>query len=222
MGRILIVDDDRELTGALSDIVRTAGQCPETAYDGASAIETASTRPPDAIVVGIGPSDEICRSLRKAGVDAPVLVISAAAETSQKVRALDAGADDFVAKPFEAEELVARIRALVRRYASAKRNTLTEFRVGMARVDFVSSTVTKAGVPMGFSAKEIQLLRFLIERRNCIVSRDTLLKNVWGYVSTDTRTVDVHIATIRQKLEDNSQQPRFIVTVRGKGYMFCD
>jgi two-component system, OmpR family, alkaline phosphatase synthesis response regulator PhoP len=224
-GRILIVDDEFDFAEGLAQVVSAAGHCPEIARDGNSAIHRATSTTFDLIVLDMNLPDldgcAVCRALRDSSIDTPVLVLSGASDTSQKVRALESGADDFVGKPFVIEELLARIAALLRRYRTM-RHAVIEYRIGPAHVDFLSATVTRSGVPVGCSTKEIQLLRFLIERRNCVVSRETLLKDVWGYVSTDTRTVDVHIAGIRQKVEDNPEQPRFIVTVRGKGYMFRD
>jgi two-component system, OmpR family, alkaline phosphatase synthesis response regulator PhoP len=225
-GRILIVEDDAELAQGLRDLVIAAGYCAETAHDGESAIQLANATTFDVILIDAGLPDvdgfSVCTTLRESKVDAPVIFLSGNSATPQKIKALDLGADDFMAKPFVIEELLARIAALLRRYRATKRHAMTQFQLGTMHIDFLTSTVTRAGVPIGFSAKELQLLRYLMERRNCVVSRESLLKDVWGYLSVDTRTVDVHVATIRQKLEEDPQQPRHIVTLRRKGYMFVD
>jgi two-component system, OmpR family, alkaline phosphatase synthesis response regulator PhoP len=225
-GRILIVEDEIDLAQALRHVVRSVGYCTEIAHERESAIQLASAVPFDVILLDAGLPGldglSVCEILRQSGIDAPIIVLSGNSDTSHKVRALELGADDFIAKPFVREELLARIAALLRRYRVTKRHAMTEFEVGALRIDFLTSTVTRAGVPISFSAKELQLLRYLMERRNCVVSRESVLRDVWGYLSTDTRTVDVHIATIRQKLEEDPQQPRHIVTLRRKGYMFVD
>lgn len=214
------------LAQGLKDLVVAAGYCAETARDGLSAIQFAKAANFDLILLDVGPPEvdgiSVCGTLRESGVNTPIVVLSGNSDVSQKIKALEIGADDFLGKPFVREELLARIAALLRRYRVTKRFALAQFQVGTVQVDFLTSTVTRSGVPISFSAKELQLLRYLVERRNCVVSRECLLKDVWGYLSTDTRTVDVHIATIRQKLEQDPQQPRHIITLRRKGYMFVD
>jgi DNA-binding response OmpR family regulator len=223
--RILIVDDDFDLAQALSDLVTADGRSAEIAHGGEEAIQRATHDKFDLIVLDMNLGDldgfAVCERLRASGVPVPILVLSGQTETSHKVKALKVGADDYVSKPFVVDELLARIGALLRRSRGAA-STITECRVGPAHVDFQKAVVTRSGQTLSLSAKEVQLLRYLVEHRNCVLSREHLLKYVWGYVSTDTRTVDVHVATIRQKLEDDPQRPRFIATVRGKGYMFCD
>ena len=124
-------------------------------------------------------------------------------------------------KPFDVDELLARIQALLRRSVSRALRSLTEHRFADVYVDFLHGTVVKGGAALNVSGRELHLLRHLIARRPHVVSREELLTEVWGYRSSDTRTVDVHVAAVRRKLEDDQQQPRHIVTERGKGYRFC-
>lgn len=225
-GRILIIADEIGAAERLGRLIHDAGYCTEVVSDGESAVLLARSAGFDVILVdgGLPHSDgcSVCSTLRRSGVDTPIVVLSGNSDTQHKIRAFELGADDFMVKPFVIEELLARIAVLLRRYRINRRQSMTQFQVGEMHIDFLRSSVLRSGVPISFSAKELQLLRYLIERRNCVVSRESLLKDVWGYVSTDTRTVDVHIATIRQKLEEDPQQPRHIVTLRRKGYMFVD
>jgi two-component system alkaline phosphatase synthesis response regulator PhoP len=225
-GRILIVEAEASLAQELHNLVVAAGYCCEAAHDGESAIRLGHDPSLDVILLGPELPDvdgfSIISALRASSIPTPIIVISAKSHTSEKIKALQIGADDLIGKPFVTQELLARIAALLRRYRPAKQHAMAHFEVGALQIDFLSSSVTRSGVPISFSAKELKLLRYLIERRNCVVSRECLLKDVWGYLSTDTRTVDVHIATIRQKLEQDPQQPRHIVTLRRKGYMFVD
>jgi two-component system alkaline phosphatase synthesis response regulator PhoP len=225
-GRVLIVDEQTSLAQELKDLMVAAGYRADTAHEGQSAIHLASSDKFDLILVNAELPDldgiRVCTTLRTSGIDTPIVILSSRSDVQHKVKALDLGADDFITKPLVIEELLARTAALLRRCRVTRRKEMTHFQVGPLQIDFLKSTVSRSGVPISFSAKELQLLRYLMERRNCVVSRDTLLKDVWGYISTDTRTVDVHIATIRQKLEEDPQQPRHIVTLRRQGYMFVD
>ncbi len=148
-------------------------------------------------------------------------MLTARADIVDKVLALSLGADDYLTKPFDARELLARIQALLRRAQLQPPARLTEYQFGTVFVDFLSGKVLRDGQPVNVSAKELQLLRHLIARRGTTLSRGELLLEVWGYRSALTRTLDMHVATLRQKLEENPQQPRYIVTVRGGGYTFC-
>jgi DNA-binding response OmpR family regulator len=161
----------------------------------------------------------ICRTLREEGVDTPVLMLTARGQVDDRVAGLKIGADDYLPKPFHTPELLARIEALLRR---AKKEPLAEnLRIGDIEIDAKAAVVRRDGQEVALSAKEYQLLRFLAQRRGEVVSRDMLLKEVWGYNATpNTRTVDVHMTWLRQKMEKDPSAPVHLVTVRGMGYRF--
>ena len=163
----------------------------------------------------------MCKDIREAGLITPILMLTARGQTSDKVNGLKIGADDYVTKPFNMLELMARVEALLRRapIRPAAQTGVLDF--GSIHVDLVGTEATRDGKPVNLSAREFQLLRYFIEHRGATLSREELLKQVWGY-SADmyTRTVDVHVASLRQKLEDDPKQPKFILTVQGLGYKF--
>ncbi len=164
---------------------------------------------------------DVCRDLRQAGVNTPVLMLTARGQTVDKVLGLKLGADDYVTKPFEMIELLARVEALIRRNVASSSASGSAYQFGDVRVDFRRTVVTRGGEPVTVSAKEFQLLRYFVEHRDETLSRDVLLHEVWGYESTpSTRTVDVHVAWLRQKLEEDQRNPKWIVTLHGMGYKF--
>ncbi|MGB9604935.1 MAG: response regulator transcription factor, partial [Bryobacteraceae bacterium] len=165
---------------------------------------------------------EVCRRLRQAGVETPILMLTARSQVVDKVVGLKTGADDYVTKPFDMMELLARIEALLRRAPARTAKPADSYRFGAVQVDFRRAEVSRDGRPVNLSAREFALLRYLIEHRGAVLSREELLEKVWGYEpGTTTRTVDVHIAWLRQKLEENPKYPQFILTVRGLGYKFA-
>jgi two-component system alkaline phosphatase synthesis response regulator PhoP len=148
-------------------------------------------------------------------------MLTAKTQILDRVVGLKLGADDYLPKPFDPAELLARIEALLRRVHKKNRVSVRSYRFGSIEVDFERGDAVKAGVPVALAGRELQLLRYLVDHRGTVVSRDELLQNVWEYQpDISTRTVDVHIAWLRQKLEDNPQLPRHILTVRGSGYRF--
>jgi two-component system alkaline phosphatase synthesis response regulator PhoP len=162
---------------------------------------------------------EVCRELRQRGAEVPVIMLTARGHVADRVSGLKLGADDYLTKPFEMVELLARIEARLRRGPAA--GGASSCRFGDVEVDFRSAEVTREGRPVELSAREFQLLQYLVEHRGATVSREELLKKVWGYDATPlTRTVDVHVAWLRQKLEPNPKRPKFILTVHGMGYKF--
>ena len=163
----------------------------------------------------------VCKGLRAAGLITPVLMLTARGRTAEKVTGLKIGADDYVTKPFKMPELLARIGALLRR-APAKAEAQAEiYEFGRVRVDLRGTEVTRDGEVVTLSAREMQLLRFFLANPGATLAREELLTRVWGYhKAMFTRTVDVHVASLRQKLEDEPRQPRFFVTVQGLGYKF--
>jgi len=222
--RILVVEDEPALALTLADRLRSEGHEVAVATDGDAAYEAARADSYDLVVLDValpGRSGlDVCRDLRREGVDTPILMLTARAELYDKVVGLKLGADDYLTKPFEMAELMARVEALLRRSGRALAGP-GAYAFGDVRIDFRSAEVWRAGEAVALSALEYKLLAYLIERRGVVLSRDELLDRVWGYDATPTtRTVDVHVAALRQKVEPNPAKPRFIVTVHGMGYRF--
>jgi two-component system alkaline phosphatase synthesis response regulator PhoP len=224
-GNVLFVEDEEALRMTVGDRLRNEGYEVECAADGDEGFEKATQIPFDLIILDVMLPRKsgfvVCRDIRQAGLITPILMLTARGQTSDKVNGLKIGADDYVTKPFNMRELVARVEALLRRAPSRPvvQTGVVEF--GSIHVDLVGTEATRDGKIVNLSAREFQLLRYFIEHRGATLSRDELLKQVWGY-SADmyTRTVDVHVASLRQKLEDDAKQPKFILTVQGLGYKF--
>jgi two-component system, OmpR family, alkaline phosphatase synthesis response regulator PhoP len=224
--RILLVEDEIGLRMTLGDRLRREGYVVETAADGVSGFERASSEPFDLLILDVmlpGRSGlDVCRDLRQREIRTPIMMLTARGQTSDKVIGLRLGADDYLAKPFEMPELLARAEALLRRAAQPAYAGASIHQVGSIRVDFLKTEVTRDGRQIVLSAKEFQLLRFFVEHRGETVSREQLLSEVWGYdVMPSTRTVDVHVAWLRQKLERDPREPELILTVHGLGYKFA-
>ena len=167
---------------------------------------------------------DVCRDLRARNVTSPVMMLTARGQVIDKVLGLKLGADDYLTKPFEPLELLARVEALLRRQSSpATARAVETFRFGRIEVDFRSTEVRLGGRAVEMSAREFELLRFFIEHRGATLSREQLQREVWGYgAEILTRTVDVHVGLLRQKLEDDAKSPRHFLTVRGFGYKFVE
>ncbi len=222
--RILLVEDEPGLRLTLQDRLQAEGYGVETASEGDEGFAKASSGGFDLVILDVMLPNrsgiDICRDLRQAGHHTPILMVTARSQTVDKVLGLKIGADDYLTKPFEMLELLARIEALLRR-SSPQRRPSAGYEFGKIRIDFRSTEVTRNGEILNLSAKEFQLLRYFIEHGRETLSRETLLQRVWGYQSTPTtRTVDVHVAWLRQKLEDDPKKPRWILTVHGMGYKF--
>ena len=223
--RILLVEDEPGLRRTLKDLLLSSGYVVETSGDGAEAQGLAERGPFDLIVLDVMlPSRsgfDVARNLRKGSVETPILMLTARTELNNKVQGFKSGADDYVTKPFEAPELLARVEALLRRAQAGARKKLTTWDFHDISVDFTKARMVKKGEEISLSERECRLLQHLIESRGEVVTRDELLEEVWGYEEAPmTRTVDVHISWLRQKLEDDPANPRFIVTVHGQGYRF--
>ncbi len=224
--KILLVEDETGLILTLTDRLQSEGFEVVSAADGEKGLESASTENFDLIILDVmlpkKNGYDVCRDLRQKGIDTPVLMLTAKGETIDKVLGLKLGADDYLTKPFEVIELLARIEALLRRSPAQAQNGKTRtFNFGDVAVDFRRAEVLKENKTVELSAMEFKLLQFLIENRGRVHSRNELLDEVWGYdAMPSTRTVDVHIAWLRQKLETNPKHPQFIQTVHGFGYKF--
>lgn len=220
---ILLVEDEQALRSTLSVRLEGEGYVVDTAADGVEGFEKATTQPYDLIILDImlpyRSGLDVCRDLRQAGLATPILFLTARHQTTDKVIGLKLGADDYVTKPFEAAELIARIEVLLRRVPIRSGHGVYQF--GSIRVDIRRAEVTKNEKPVYLSAREFQLLRYFIERTGCTIPRVELLQSVWGYdTNTMTRTVDMHVASLRVKLEENARHPELILTVAGVGYKF--
>ena len=225
MKRVLLVEDEEGLVLTLSDRLQSEGFDVTSAIDGEEGFRKATENYFDLIILDIMlPKKnglDVCRDLRKEGIETPILMLTAKGETIDKVLGLKLGADDYLTKPFEIMELLARIEALLRRSVKGLQKSPGAFQFGDIEIDFKRAEVFRNEAVVDLSAMEFKLLQFLIENRGDVHSRDELLDAVWGYdAMPTTRTVDVHIAWLRQKLEVNPKHPRFIQTVHGLGYKF--
>jgi two-component system alkaline phosphatase synthesis response regulator PhoP len=223
--RILLVEDEPGLILTLTDRLVSEGFEVKTASDGESGYQAATSRNFDLIILDVmlprKNGLDVCRDLRQQKITTPILMLTARGETIDKVLGLKLGADDYLTKPFEVLELLARIEALLRRAPAVTQNSAETYRFGTVDIDFRRAEVRKEGEQVELSALEFKLLQYLIEHHGAALTRDELLDEVWGYDSTPTtRTVDVHIAWLRQKLEPNPRHPQFILTVHGFGYKF--
>jgi two-component system alkaline phosphatase synthesis response regulator PhoP len=225
--RILLVEDEKGLALTLTDRMESEGYAVKHADDGAKGEELAMTGQFDAIVLDVmlprkGGFD-VLRDLRKRGVETPVLMLTARGELSEKVVGLKLGADDYLTKPFEMLELLARIESLLRRPALATTSSpgMTGYCFGPFVVDFNKMEVTKKGKPVELAAREFQLLRYFVEHKGTALAREDILNEVWGYEAMpSTRTIDTHVSWLRQKFEENPRFPKYIITVHGFGYKF--
>ena len=197
-----------------------------TASDGATGLERARSQKPDLVLLDIMlprlSGLEVCKTLRGEGFSAPIIMLTARGQEIDKVVGLELGADDYVTKPFSIRELLARVRAILRRTDGVKKR-LSRYHFADVELDFETYRGTRAGQPLDMSPREFELLRYLIERKGETVTRDKLLEDVWGYENyPSTRTVDTHIAKLRAKIGDSGSEPRFILTIHGMGYKFID
>lgn len=223
--RILLVEDEPGLVLTLSDRLTSEGYQVEAVRDGETGLERAASEPFAAVILDVmlprKNGFDVCRDLRQRGVKTPVLMLTARGQLVDKVIGLKLGADDYLTKPFEMIELLARIEALLRRAPAPAAIGNETYQFGSIKIDFRRAEVERDGQRLELSAKEFQLLRYFIAHREATISRDELLNGVWGYdAMPTTRTVDVHIAWLRQKLELNPRHPQYLLTVHGLGYKF--
>jgi two-component system alkaline phosphatase synthesis response regulator PhoP len=223
--RILLIEDEPGLALILQDRLQGEGYSVEVAPHGEAGLERATRDYFDLIILDLMTPGkgglEVCRELRQQCVTVPILMLSARSQTIDKVLGLRIGADDYVTKPFDMLELLARIEAHLRRALSDTGKPGAIYQFGPIRVDFRRAEVSRNGSPVALSAREFQLIKYFIEHRGATLPRKELLKEVWGYVGApSTRTVDVHVFTLRRKLESDPRNPQFIQTIMGLGYKF--
>ncbi len=223
--RILLVEDEPGLLLTLSDLLESEGYTVETATNGPTGLAKAKAGSFDLIILDVmlpGKNGfDVCRELRQEGSDVAVLMLTAKTQVIDRVVGLKLGADDYLTKPFDPSELLARVEALLRRVHKENLTPVVRFQFGAISADFDKAEVLKDGTPISLAGKEMQLLRYLIDHRGKVLTREEILKDVWEYqADISTRTVDVHVAWLRQKIEENPQYPKHILTVRGSGYRF--
>lgn len=217
--RILVIEDDPTMRLVLRDNLKSEGYQVDTAADGVGAIKQVQAATPDLIVLDLTLPDidglELLPILRMRG-PIPTIVLTARTQQAEKVRGLSLGADDYITKPFDPEELLARIRAVLRR----TRPSISRIRLGIVTIDFVDKRASRGKHPIRFTNQEFELLGYLAERRDTIVQRHELLRAVWGYLDTDisTRMVDFAVARLRRKIEVDPHHPQFLRTAQGQGY----
>src|SRR6266404_3546169 len=221
--KILIVEDEADMLNGLRDNFEYEGYSVVAAKDGEEGLRRATSEKPDLIILDVMLPKlsglDVCKKLR-AKSRVPILMLTARGQEIDKVAGLETGADDYVTKPFSIRELLARVKALLRR-ADPGRQPVEHYTFGAVTVDFVTHRATRGGKAMEFSTKELDLLRYFILHRGETLSRDRLLEDVWGYENyPTTRTVDTHVMKLRQKVEEDCSHPRFILTLHGTGYKF--
>jgi DNA-binding response OmpR family regulator len=224
MPRILLVDADTQLVERLSGLLAAESCAVEVAMDAETGLARAPSGDFDLIILGSfpqQPASNVCRELRKTGVDTSILMLSSRSRAEERVTALRLGADECVPRSCDPNELMARVEALLRRVPKARRGPLKKVRFSDVEVDFSLADVRKGGLNLNLSSKELRLLQYLVSHRERVVSRSELLSKVWEYgAQISSRTVDVHVGWLRQKLENDPQHPKHIKTIRGRGYRF--
>jgi two-component system alkaline phosphatase synthesis response regulator PhoP len=224
MSKILIIEDEPEMVLGLKDNFELEGYEVAVAYDGESGIALATTERPHLIILDVMLPKvsglDVCRRLRAEGFTAPILMLTARGQEADKVAGLEIGADDYITKPFGLSELLARVRAHLRRSARPSVEP-HRYAFGAVEIDFVRYEAQKNGAPLALSPREFEILKYFVLHRGEAVTRDQLLNDVWGYSRfVFTRTVDNHIAKLRHKIEDDPDAPKWILTIHRVGYRF--
>jgi two-component system alkaline phosphatase synthesis response regulator PhoP len=222
--KVLVVEDDEAMAVALRDGFDYEGYEVSVARDGEAGLTLAKTISPDLIILDVmlpkKSGLDVCKQLRGEGNDVPIIMLTARGQEIDKVLGLKLGADDYVTKPFSFLELMARVEAVLRR-VSGRQEQIESYSFGDVVIHFKQCEATKGGKPVELSPRELDLMRFFVEHRGEVVSRDQLLDTVWGYGNMPfTRTVDMHIAKLRKKIEDKPNDPKYIVTIHRLGYKF--
>jgi DNA-binding response OmpR family regulator len=222
MKRILIVEDEPSIALVLEDDLQREGYATELASDGETAARRALSREFDLILLDVmlpkQDGFEVCRQVRRAGVDTPIVLLTAKSQEAEKVLGLELGADDYVTKPYSAKELRARVKAHLRRSAA---RTAEIYRFGDAELDFARCELRRAGRPVDLSALEYKLLAAFVRRAGRVMTRTQLLDEVWGLGTHVTdRVVDNQVTNLRKKIEPEPERPKYLVALRGIGYRF--
>ena len=223
--RILIVEDDPAIAAFVQTALEREGFATEVVGQGDRALERADAAPPDLILLDLmlpGMDGlQVCQAIRRRPAYIPIIMLTAKDDDVDKIVGLELGADDYITKPFKTRELIARVRAILRLVQHSAGSTSHRLRFGALEVDFDGRTVMRDGQPISLTPKEFDLLALLASNPGRVFGRDTLLEKVWGYdYLGESRTVDVHIQRLRQKIEQDPHQPVFLVTVRNIGYKF--
>lgn len=223
MDRVLVIDDDRTVQRALKRLFEPEGFAVEMASDGPSGLAALRITPATAVVLDLRlpgmPGRDVCREIKQQSPSVPIIVLSAAADVMDKVLLLELGADDYVTKPFSPRELLARVRAAIRRSARGFPGDVFQF--ADVSVDFSRMQATRAGQTIPLTVQEFKILKFMVQHPERVISREELLNEVWGYQNyPSTRTVDNHLLKLRQKLETDPSNPVHFRTVHGAGYRF--
>lgn len=223
MNRILIVEDDPAMSVALRDGFEFEKYAVEMAADGEEGLRLATRGDHDLMILDVmlprKSGLDVCKELRRNGSSTPIIMLTARGQEIDKIVGLKLGADDYVTKPFSFMELLARVEAVLRRVS--RNATGEEFSFGDVQLDFRTYQATKSGMPLDLTPREFRILHYFIDHTGEVVSREALLNHVWGYDSSAfTRTVDTHMARLRQKIEDIASEPRHLITVHRVGYKF--
>jgi len=224
MSRVLVIEDEFAMRHALEDLLASEGHRVIVAADGAMGLERARTERPDLILLDVMlpkvDGFSLAAELRRIGSKVPILLLTAKGGVDDRVAGLDAGADDYLAKPFNPQELLARVRALLRRVARAGAAAAADqAQLGTVEVDFIRQTARRGSTALHLTLKEFAMLRMLVEANGAVVTREQFLDAIWGYNAfPTTRTVDTHMAALRSKVESDPAQPRHLLTVHGTGY----
>ena len=223
--RILIVEDEPDMRRGLQDNLEFEDYEAVTTSNGNEGLRLAQREHFDLIILDIMlpglDGMEVCRQLKQSGNETPVIMLTARGSEADRVEGLEIGADDYITKPFSLREMLARVKAILRRTSGEGQSALQQFAFGDVSIDFQRNQASKGGEALDLSMREFQMLRFMIENRNEILSREAFLREVWGYENfPNTRTVDNHIVKLRQKVEDDPEHPRHILTAPRQGYKF--
>jgi len=224
--KILIVEDERDLVAGLKLNLEAEGYEVEGAFDGETGLRKAQTEGPDLVLLDIMlpamSGLDVCRELRRSANKVPILMLTAKGDEVDKIVGLEMGADDYLTKPFSVRELLARIKALLRRAAQDDKTLPTAFTFGDVEIDFAHFKVRRGGQEFDLTALEVDILRYLVAHQGEVVSREALLDKVWGYEKfPTTRTIDNHILKLRKKIEADPSRPRHIFSIYGEGYRFA-
>ncbi len=223
MAKILLIEDEPEMQKGLRDNLKFEGYDVDVAGDGEKGLKKILEGKHDLVLLDVMLPEmsgfDVCKNAREEGIRTPIIMLTAKGEEIDKVLGLELGADDYITKPFSLRELLARVKAVLRRKEGAASLSENKIAIGLLQIDFGTYNASRRGKPIDMTPKEFEILKYLWKNKNQVVSRDALLTNVWGYdESISSRTVDNFILKLRQKIESTPSKPRHIVTIHGTGY----